>query len=1370
MKIHAPKFLRSISKARAGYGFVLLLSVGLLFVSGRADAALTSPAPIVTGSQYGQDDALGKRAYNVANTQFEYAWPAEHPENRRLVSVTPPAPSTKQYLVAAFVNDITCTTTCKLEFRVSEDGGLTWGQALSGSTPWLLILSPKSDYTVYVDPNGYDLWVSYTYSDVSITETGVNQPLTYTKSKVQRLDYAGGEQKRWTLGITEEPTLPVGDYDCGGTGENYTRKAGITGIAVQKLASGGPRVWAFVSVCTVADRYTYAAYKNASDVGNLGVDWAVAKRLSSSENLLFGTTDYDVAKNLGVEPRVQAVSIGNVHSFALVTADPENWYGTLASVCTQVGTDAGGSLRLVLPNGAESLALRNPVNVADVHPFSIGPPNRTADCHGITGPGGYPLGFSAAASPTGTNTSRVVVAYVGGIDATYETYGAANATKLRVQNCDVDVGAGTVSCSEIPQTNFTGTYLQPSVTMDAAGKARIVVRDTSNGKLKVFIEAADNSWSATSLSSFSNVYVPGAIDTIPAGLTVNLGLPPFMWEDTSNNRIAFSANMGGTIIGTNPSYTSNPILGYGWSPSLGWISTNCANKPSQDCTNPFGLGIGLTAHGDVQTPDKDQLPDVRSVSGTAVLSPSSVTTFPIGGYAWSPNGGFLSLERRDNMCNADADCTGGEDWDYGNPPGLAYNNTTTVDQNIPLAKYDTSNQHVYGWGRFLSLCDLQDLDATAGEKFRCKDKDGGWVRLRGYYTVPADSYSVNFSDSTHFTRSGDECSAFTFDVGEVLAVGNEYLVVKTCSVSFPFGIETTSVELEFALQAPYTNPQAIENVSDKSYGVDAYWTGDHYELAGWAWGSDYGWIRFDPLIFLGYAWLETLFGNIYSGGDIILPNAKDVSDVRFNTCGESATEPCYVSTYRIEAGGSVTALDNGTGAADSASQYILKSGVNPTIYTCDLAAEPGKTYDAQYCVLQGSDVSALQNLVTRDGLPKLAFPTVGNTTVSYRNALGKLDVGGLTTLLGNPLTYPDPSATSRYFTTEKNRFGQTVYKTSNEDWTINQLSGWVNNPAWQSGSTPILPLNVTTAEATAQIAPLRSQVIHVQGNLTVDGQEAAANALNLSGAGTLTVFNATGVFPSNLVVIPSSSSKASCAGCAIVLDPGGTNEEYFSYTSYSSVTGFSGVKRIKACGSSPLPACPLHPNGSGQKIRFVWRLPYADNGTTTGGKNTAQRTTVVVDGNLNIQYNIIAADRAKDDDLISAIPAIVAADSIRDLPTIAFVVKGNVIIDPKVNKLTGAFIVTSTDTNQQPSVSGGIFSTGNDNDPAFCTGADKQCNPLKITGLLFARLFEFQRIGSLDQADKPAEQVIADERLFLNPPPGLEDVTKALPNPQRTLP
>jgi len=111
------------------------------------------------------------------------------------------------------------------------------------------------------------------------------------------------------------------------------------------------------------------------------------------------------------------------------------------------------------------------------------------------------------------------------------------------------------------------------------------------------------------------------------------------------------------------------------------------------------------------------------------------------------------------------------------------------------------------------------------------------------------------------------------------------------------------------------------------------------------------------------------------------------------------------------------------------------------------------------------------------------------------------------------------------------------------------------------------------------------------------------------------------------------------------------------------------------------------------------------------------------------------------------------------IPSVVWIVEGDVIIDPTVKKVVGTFIVLGDGnptvcpaTTNPISLGCGRFSTGDDSANRL---------PLDIYGNVIARQILLQR--SYNEGDNAAERFIADGRLQTNTPAGLGDLGKNLP-------
>ena len=144
--------------------------------------------------------------------------------------------------------------------------------------------------------------------------------------------------------------------------------------------------------------------------------------------------------------------------------------------------------------------------------------------------------------------------------------------------------------------------------------------------------------------------------------------------------------------------------------------------------------------------------------------------------------------------------------------------------------------------------------------------------------------------------------------------------------------------------------------------------------------------------------------------------------------------------------------------------------------------------------------------------------------------------------------------------------------------------------------------------------------------------------------------------------------------------------------------------------------------------------------------NSSGAGTVVVDGDLRINSNMY----------YEANPV---SGKIGNLASIAWIVKGDLIIDPGVTNLVGNFIVLGKDDVACPTAGCGWFLTGDD------SGGNQQ---LVLRGLVMAKTFSLQRYYKT--GGEPAEKFIYDGRVLVNTPPGLEDFAKGLPVWREALP
>lgn len=116
---------------------------------------------------------------------------------------------------------------------------------------------------------------------------------------------------------------------------------------------------------------------------------------------------------------------------------------------------------------------------------------------------------------------------------------------------------------------------------------------------------------------------------------------------------------------------------------------------------------------------------------------------------------------------------------------------------------------------------------------------------------------------------------------------------------------------------------------------------------------------------------------------------------------------------------------------------------------------------------------------------------------------------------------------------------------------------------------------------------------------------------------------------------------------------------------------------------------------------------------------------IIVEGNLNINANTFYQ--------------VASVEKIKQLASVGWMVKGNLNINGSVTNAVGAYYIEG---------SGGV-STGSSG------------NFLRLYGLLIAKNYNFQR--TYQSIAEGSEQIIYDGRALVNTPPGMRDMTKALP-------
>ncbi len=152
-----------------------------------------------------------------------------------------------------------------------------------------------------------------------------------------------------------------------------------------------------------------------------------------------------------------------------------------------------------------------------------------------------------------------------------------------------------------------------------------------------------------------------------------------------------------------------------------------------------------------------------------------------------------------------------------------------------------------------------------------------------------------------------------------------------------------------------------------------------------------------------------------------------------------------------------------------------------------------------------------------------------------------------------------------------------------------------------------------------------------------------------------------------------------------------------------------------------------------------------------GDNNESGNGLIIIDGDLIIDSNMEYENNAVVSDL-------------RQLASVAWVVKGDIIVKPNVTKVVGAFIALGdgdtcvpADASEYPQYTRngcGVFYSV---DPATTDGGQQ----FSVLGLVIAKAFDFRR--TFTDALIGSESIIYDGRLIANPPPGLKGFTEGLP-------
>lgn len=164
------------------------------------------------------------------------------------------------------------------------------------------------------------------------------------------------------------------------------------------------------------------------------------------------------------------------------------------------------------------------------------------------------------------------------------------------------------------------------------------------------------------------------------------------------------------------------------------------------------------------------------------------------------------------------------------------------------------------------------------------------------------------------------------------------------------------------------------------------------------------------------------------------------------------------------------------------------------------------------------------------------------------------------------------------------------------------------------------------------------------------------------------------------------------------------------------------------------------------------------NGTSATPSSTSYNGsgTIVIEGDLTIDRNIFYNNTDLQD--------------IRNLASVAWIIRGDLTIGENVSNLVGNFFVVGDDSVD---LDGDGLITYGDSDGVIYTaapgGGGTNGSQLVVYGLMLSRKFDLNRnyegvgSGAASGEDEPSELIIYDGRIVANTPPGFQDFSSLLP-------
>lgn len=158
--------------------------------------------------------------------------------------------------------------------------------------------------------------------------------------------------------------------------------------------------------------------------------------------------------------------------------------------------------------------------------------------------------------------------------------------------------------------------------------------------------------------------------------------------------------------------------------------------------------------------------------------------------------------------------------------------------------------------------------------------------------------------------------------------------------------------------------------------------------------------------------------------------------------------------------------------------------------------------------------------------------------------------------------------------------------------------------------------------------------------------------------------------------------------------------------------------------------------------------------TIENGVSGSGAGTIIVDGDLTINGDVLYDS--------------LSGTSLVNIPSVAWIVRGNITIDPNVTQLVGVFFALGCPGDADGDGSYDL-PCGGAQPGLFDAGSSS--NQLVMSGLVMAYQFDVSNRTYVNQLTKdPAVQVNYDGRFIANPPPGLQNLAALLPTVRQSTP